>query len=263
MDTFNKKEKNIISKFLKNGYFIFNIDNKKKLNELKKKILLKSSNLLKEKKILLNKTDFLNKTHKFIEKEELNGFKLKIYNQLNKDKRFIFNYYLMGKYFLDLICGNELAMQKKINLSIQLPDDSYSILPIHSDVWSGNSPFEVVLWIPLVSVKKTKSMFILSPKNNRYYYKNLKKFNSSEKIYLHSKRKLKWLSLKYGQGLIFSQNLLHGNVINREKTSRWSFNCRFKSLFSPYDQKKFGEYFRSLNMRPASTLGIKYEDPKI
>ena len=47
MDTFNKKEKNIISKFLKNGYFIFNIDNKKKLNELKKKILLKSSNLLK------------------------------------------------------------------------------------------------------------------------------------------------------------------------------------------------------------------------
>ena len=30
-------------------------------------------------------------------------------------------------------------------------------------------------------------------------------------------KKLNWLKINYGQGLIFSQNLLHGNVINKEK----------------------------------------------
>ena len=50
---------------------------------------------------------------------------------------------------LKLICGNELAMQRKVNLSMQVPKDDSSLLPVHSDVWSGCSPFEVVLWMPL------------------------------------------------------------------------------------------------------------------
>ena len=65
---------------------------------------------------------------------------------------------------LNKIIGNELVMQKNINLSIQLPKDESSLLPIHSDTWSGDSPFESVLWIPLVNCFKTKSMFILDSK---------------------------------------------------------------------------------------------------
>ena len=190
MDTYKNNEKRIIKKFLKNGYIIFDIQDKRKLKELKSLVLNESSKILRKNIDHLKKSDFLNNTHNFIDKEKLNIFRLKIYNKLNLKKNFLINYYTMGKKYVDLICGNELAIQKKINLSIQLPRDNSSILPIHSDVWSGNSPFEVVLWIPLVSVKKTKSMFILSPELNKYYYKNLKKFKSSEKIYLHSKNKL-------------------------------------------------------------------------
>ena len=62
-------------------------------------------------------------------------------------------------------------MQRKINLSIQFPKDDSSLLPIHSDVWSGCSPYEIVLWIPLVSVSKTKSMFILNKNKNRVFIK--------------------------------------------------------------------------------------------
>ncbi len=263
MDTYSFIEKKTIKKFLKNGYLIFNIKEKKKLNKLKSLVLAESSKILKKKDIILKKNDFFNYTHNYIDQKKLNKFRLDIYNKLNSKRNFLINYYLMGKDYLDLICGNELAIQKKINLSIQLPNDNSSVLPIHSDVWSGNSPFEIVLWIPLVTVKKTKSMFILPPKINQYYYKNLKQFNSSEKIYNHSEKKLKWLNLKYGQGLIFSQNLLHGNVKNLETTSRWSFNCRFKSLFSPYNKKKIGEYFLPLNLKPASKYGMNYEEPEI
>ena len=65
----------------------------------------------------------------------------------------------MGRAYIDLFCGNELAVQKKINLSIQLPNDSSSILPIHTDVWSGNSPFELVLWIPLAPARTQTMKF--------------------------------------------------------------------------------------------------------
>ena len=54
---------------------------------------------------------------------------------------------------------------KKINLSIQIPNDTKSMLPMHSDIYAGESPFEVVVWIPLMDVKKsTHSMFITNPK---------------------------------------------------------------------------------------------------
>ena len=259
MDTFTKREKKISSEFLNRGYYIFNIKEKNILNSLSSKIIYKSSKILNKKL----KKNFLYQTHNYINNKDLNNYRLKIYNYINKDRNFLLSYYKMGKEYLDILCGNELAVQKKINLSIQLPEDNSSILPIHTDVWSGNSPFELVLWIPLVSVKKTKSMFILSPKDNKYYFENLKRFKSSDKIFNHSKKKLNWLKINYGQGLIFSQNLLHGNVTNKEKTTRWSFNCRFKSLFSPYDKKKYGEYFTSINTRASSILGINYEDPKI
>ena len=37
----------------------------------------------------------------------------------------------------DILVGNELVMQNKINLSIQLPHDKSSILPIHSQYQWG------------------------------------------------------------------------------------------------------------------------------
>ena len=80
----------------------------------------------------------------------------------------------MGREYIDLFCGNELAVQKKINLSIQLPDDNSSLLPIHTDVWSGNSPFELVLWIPLVSVKIQNQCLFCHPNKTNFIITILK-----------------------------------------------------------------------------------------
>ena len=88
------------------------------------------------------------------------------------------------------IVGNELAMQNKINLSIQFPNDASSLLPLHSDTWDGDSPFESVLWLPLVNCFKTKSMFIL--KSSKYekfrkIYKliDLREYSDSNNILLN------------------------------------------------------------------------------
>ena len=58
--------------------------------------------------------------------------------------------------------------------------------------------------------------------------------------------------------MIFNQTLPHGNIKNTEKETRWSMNCRFKSLFSPYGDKKIGEFFEPLTIRAASQIGIDY-----
>ena len=131
-------------------------------------------------------------------------------------------------------------MQKKISLSIQLPNDNSSTLPVHADTWSGDSPFETVVWLPLVDCYKTKSMYILKPKKAKILNKNFKTIaeGSSAKLYKNIRKDLTWLNIKYGEVLLFNQTLPHGNVINVENETRWSMNCRFKSIFSPYGDKK-------------------------
>ena len=152
-------------------------------------------------------------------------------------------------------------MQLRVNLSIQLPKDSSSLLPLHSDVWSGDSPFETVVWLPLVDCYKTKAMYILPP--NKYekikLLFNNKKNNSSEKLFKKIKKDIKWLKINYGQVLIFNQCLPHGNVVNIEKETRWSLNCRFKSLFTPYNDKKIGEFFEPISLKKVSELALKYK----
>ena len=76
-------------------------------------------------------------------------------------------------------------MQLRVNLSIQLPNDDSSLLPIHADTWSGVSPFETVIWLPLVDCFKTKSMYLLPP-NKSKKLKDLflnKKIKTSEDVF--------------------------------------------------------------------------------
>ena len=75
------------------------------------------------------------------------------------------------------------------------------------------------------------------------------------------KDKLKWIKVDYGQGLLFSQNLMHGNVVNKEKSTRVSFNCRFKSAFSLYRDKEIGSFFMPITIKPTTMLGKEYEFP--
>ena len=154
-------------------------------------------------------------------------------------------------------------MQNNLNLSIQFPNDESSLLPLHSDTWSGDSPFEVVLWVPLVDCYETKSMFILDytqMENFNKKYKD-KKINKSSDLHKEFEKNLIFLKVNYGQFLLFNQNIPHGNIVNKTNETRWSMNCRFKGLFTPYAEKKLGQFFSPLNIKPATRIGIDYKFP--
>ena len=258
---FEKKEIDINKEYSKNGYLIQSVANTKsfqKINDLFHKILRKKIN---------SKTDYqniLNSTHKFINKKNLNDFRLSIMKELNDNKKFKSFFYDICKPYVNSIVGNELAMQKNINLSIQNPQDDSSLLDVHSDTWTGDSSYEVVVWLPLVDCYSTKSMYIMSKKQTKKYSKiifNNKNLDAS-KIYNLIKKEVKWLKVNAGNVLIFNQNLIHGNHINQEKDTRWSLNCRFKSIFTPYADKLIGEFFEPITLRPASKDGVMHKLPK-
>lgn len=247
---------------INNGYFKFKI-NKKKFSEINKLFIKHVSKSLDEKK------PNLENTHLKLSIKHLNQTRLKIFRNINKDKKFkSFLYNSVSKY-IDMCVGSEIV-GSDVNLSIQYPNDNSSLLSMHSDFFSGESLFQINLWIPFVNVKKTQSMFIVNPLNSMSILKKIKNdknlcFSNIDDKY---KKYMKWINLKKGEGLLFSPNCLHGNVVNMEKKTRWSINIRYKNLFSPYselkeNEKKIGIFYDIFTAKLITKFNLKYDFKQI
>jgi sporadic carbohydrate cluster 2OG-Fe(II) oxygenase len=192
----------------------------------------------------------------------LNDVRLAVIDGLLRWSEFRSLYFRCARGIVEDIVGNELAMQRGVGFSIQLPNDPGSVLPLHSDAWSEDSAFEVVLWIPLVDVFRTKSMFLLPLESDLKWRERMADFPSVDALFRAAEPDVRWLDIRYGEVLVFSHTVMHGNRMNLEASARWSLNVRFKALFTPYSDKKLGEFFEPLTIRPASRIGMTYALPK-
>ena len=193
----------------------------------------------------------------------LNALRLALIEELAGTAWFRAAYFSTARTLLESIAGNELAMQRSLGLSIQLPNDESSLLPLHSDAWSEDSPYEVVLWIPFVDCLRTKSMFLLPPQADRRWRERMSEFATQgvEALYTAVEPELEWLEIPYGNVLVFTHTMMHGNRVNVEPDTRWSINIRFKGLFTPYSDKQLGDFFDPITLRPASRVGLGYRLP--
>lgn len=208
---------------------------------------------------------FLNTAHERIAVDRLNDCRLHVIGAMAAEPWLRPAYLALARRTLDALVGNELAMQRQINLSVQLPHDAGSLLPVHSDVWAGDSPYEVVLWVPYVSCARTKSMYFCEAARDAEVQARLAELRGGtvEDLYRLVEPHVEFLDVAYGEVLVFTQNILHGNRVNEEPETRWSSNCRFKSLLSPYADKKLGEFFEPVAIRPATRLGLRYRLPEL
>ena len=161
----SKIEKNYSDEFEKKVFLLKDIEDTDSLEKIRK-IFVKSI----KKNIKINKKsktdeELLNFIHKDFNSSELNNLRLKIINEVNQNKDLRKLYYKVAKKYLDILVGNELAMQLRINLSIQLPNDKVHYL-LYIQMFGQDSPYEIVVWLPLVNCYKTKAMYILPP--NKY-----------------------------------------------------------------------------------------------
>jgi len=260
----SSKDAPLGEEFLSTAYVIRDVEDRAALDALRHEIVLAASRALE---IAPPKDDgaFLDRFHQACPLDKLNAVRLGLYRELNGKSWFRPTYFRLARGILESLVGNELAMQNRINFSIQMPGDRTSLLDLHADVFAGETPYQVVQWLPLVDVKRTKSMFILKRPKSEAVCAKLKDFSGGgmSALYDAVKPDLVWLEIPYGKVLVFSPNVLHGNVVNEESTTRWSLNCRFTGLFTPYGtaERSLGAYYSPITPRPVTRIGMAYREP--
>jgi sporadic carbohydrate cluster 2OG-Fe(II) oxygenase len=260
---FRADEQRLSADFLEHGYVIAPAQDRAALDRIRDFVVERSAAFL-ELSPPDDPTAFLERIGEQVgDPERLNNLRLAVIDALVGASWFREAYFACGRGALETLVGNELAMQRGIGFSIQLPGDTSSVLPLHSDAWSEDSPFEVVLWIPLVDVAATQSMFILRREHDLAWRARMHEFadRSVDELFTTLERDVEYLTIPYGNVLCFTHTLMHGNRVNRETTARWSMNIRFKGLFTPYSDKKLGDFFDPVTLRAASRIGIDYRLP--
>ena len=238
-------------------YKIINKNQNKSLIGLRTKII-------KRIKILYpNFNGDLSNLHKFVNKNEVNSLRLNLFNYINNKLNWTKSIHSICYKDLSMELGRDMLVQSKINLSIQMPNDESSILSAHSDCWSSDSPFQINLWIPMTDAFDTNSMFIW---NYEETLKLMKKIGKNDMISLSpnklSSRKKKFIKINFGEILLFNPAIIHGNVLNKTKSTRISLNIRFKSLFSPEPSltnpdRKYGTYYKTFTISKNTTFGVQ------
>lgn len=259
---FTPAEAELSRAFLGEGYVIRPVAEPDALDELRAAIVKLTCTHLKLE-LPADHGLFLDTIHQRIAPQDLNNLRLFIFRSINEFAWLRPTYHALGRSLLATLVGNELAMQNRVNLSIQMSNDDSSLLDIHSDVYGGETPFQVVQWLPLVSVSGRKSMFFLPQAKSKEVARDMKSLGDMRKLFDRVKNDLIWLDIPYGSVLVFDSSCLHGNVVNDTETTRWSLNCRFTGLFTPYTsyEKKLGSFYLPITTRAASRIGMRYEQP--
>ena len=222
-----------------------------------KKILRKGGNNSLEdlqQKIMEWSSQFLKKTitslddlHNFIDVKNINELRLFLFTNLNSTydwKNAVMN--IVGPEIRGVL-GPDLCIQKKINFSIQLPGDESSILGMHSDSWSAETPYQINVWIPLTDCFASNSMFVVEKAKTLEVTKSIVTETFHE-VPASIRQDSDFLDMKFGDVLLFNPCLLHGNVLNETNKTRISLHLRFKNLYAP-----------ELKTFPDRTTGIFYE----
>ncbi len=263
MSFFRDDEERLSATFLEHGYVIAPAGDRAALDRIRDFVVERAAAFL-GLPVPADPAGFLERIGAHVDDpDRLNALRLAIIDALTGAPWFREAYFACGRGLLETLVGNELAMQRGIGFSIQVPNDRSSVLPLHSDAWSEDSPFEVVLWIALVDVKATQSMFILTRERDAAWRERMHEFRgrSVDQFFGALETDADYLTIPYGNVLCFTHTLMHGNRMNVEPSARWSLNVRFKGLFTPYSDKKLGDFFDPITLRPASRIGIDYRLP--
>jgi sporadic carbohydrate cluster 2OG-Fe(II) oxygenase len=245
--------------FIRDGFVIRDAESKANLESVRHDVFRIATDWL-AKNNLNSKSFDLAGSHKSVLNTQINDLRLTIFSEINKLPDIRQRYFSLARQTLATIVGNELAMQNKVNLSVQQPGDASSVLPMHSDIWTGDSPFQVVLWVPLTDASESNSMFFLPPAESHEARKRVttREFKSMAEIEKAYQPSMITMAVPYGKVLVFDSNCLHGNLLNRTEATRWSINCRFTGLLTPFTnpERRLGTYYLPITTRAATKIGL-------
>ena len=242
-----------ITFFKQNGYLVFEAENLAFISQLRSEVVTSLG------------TGSLDLCHDYIDISSINDKRLSAFRALNSLTSWEEKYSSIAHNYLNCLLGPDLSIQSKLNLSIQMPYDNTSLLPLHTDSLSGQSVFELVLWTPLTNAYESNSMYIFPPEITYQMLNELPSIETDGMEVLYSKyaHHAIFLTVNYGEAVLFTPTMFHGNVVNKTSSTRVSINCRFKSLFSPESssgERRLGSFYRILSLSPVTEFGLSYRD---
>ena len=245
------------SNFAEKGYDIVAAGNLDKLAELRTQIHRKARELAGDGED--DPETFMNNFHRLeLRGPGLNRLRMELIKYVSDNLDVAQTIYEAFSGYLTELVGPDIVVQKTTNLVIQQPGDPDQV-PTHRDA-PLNSPFEVVVWIPLVSVYGTKSMYVLDREKTDVSLQMLKKPESGyEDQTRFATEQGDILSMPFGHALFFWPGLVHAVGVNAEQETRWALNIRYKNLFAPSGAKGQAEFFEVLRLSPLARLALEYE----
>ena len=154
--------------------------------------------------------------------------------------------------------GPDIVVQKLVNLTIQKPNDEYPT-EIHRDA-PPNSPFELVVWLPLVDCFDSKCMHVVPLSKSLEISAHLSSYDTCSDFEQQVMSSKHHLDVPFGSALFFSPSLFHFSEKNIEPQTRFSLNLRFKNMFSPYGSKHPAQFFKPFRNSVISEVGYKFSN---
>ena len=152
------------------------------------------------KKVVKVENDQNQRIYKYLYKID-KGYELK---KRNKSSSFLKSFDEFIYFLAKNIFKESLVYQSKPTLRVMFPNNK-AVGDFHRDREYNHPLEEINVWVPITNSKNTNSIWIES------------KFDKSD---------YKPMNLRYGEFLIFDSGLKHGNKINIEKKTRFSFDFR-------------------------------------
>ena len=205
-----------------------------------------------------------------ISPSKLNECRMRAFRELNNVEKWETLYFEMAGSILQKILGPDILIQRKLNFSIQMPEDDSSLLGMHTDTLSGQSPFEVVMWTAFTNAHDSNAMYYFDRETSAAIFSEMSTHEKRGLEYLRLKywEKAKYLNVKKSNVVLFSGTLFHGNIVNKTEQTRMSINCRFKNLFSPNgsgqsSDRGVGIFYKLFSEGVVTQIGREYMSRKI
>lgn len=201
----------------------------------------------------------LSRIHEFLSGSDLNDFRVACFDSLNLEP--------WVEWFLadcsEIIyssLGPDFCIQSKVNLSIVPPGDLSSQLPIHSDSWSGDSPFQLNFWFPLTHALGDSGIYIVDAQRS---LKAMQSLQQNGRLPVIQSRFRIAVSARIGNVIVFNPALLHGSGVNTANLTRVSLNIRVKNFFAPdfsaqYPDRSSSAYFNHTVLSESAKFGIRF-----
>ena len=207
--------------------------------------------------------DSLKNCHRYINKEDINSIRYQTFLAINSENfDWVSIIERLAYKHIAMTIGPDYLIQCKTNVSIQMPGDETSVLDMHSDCKSGDSPWQMNLWIPLTNAYESNSMYVITMEDSLSYFKKLRLCSQEDINMPHILEELKILQSNFCRTfikaektdiLLFNPGVLHGNELNTTDQTRVSLNIRIKSIFTPNVKPKnsdrgIGPYYQKANI---------------